>query len=191
MKKKSEDLNDDVEYIEGEDETDLQKLNMLLKRTRENVKKCDKERQDYLTGWQRARADLINERREHAEKAGTLLKVAQEGILRDLLPILDSFDMAFNNKDAWERVDKNWRSGIEYIYSNFLSILEQYDFSIDDPIGKPFDPVRHESIEMVDVEEPSQDNTVIAVLQKGYLQKEVVVRPAKVKVGVYTKKATS
>ena len=106
-------------------------------------------------------------------------------MLHELLPVLDSFDMAFANKALWEKVDKNWRSGIEHIYSNFLSILERYNLSINDPQGEKFDPTRHESIELVDVFDESKDNIILEVLQKGYLQNDSVVRPAKVKVGAY------
>src|SRR3989344_2265463 len=185
MHEKDEQFNDDVEYTESEEETDLQKLRAQLKRMRNDLKSCSEERQEYLTLLQRSRADIVNERREHAKNAESAIFRAHEQMLHELLPVLDSFDMAFANKALWEKVDKNWRSGIEHIYSNFLSILERYNLSINDPQGEKFDPTRHESIELVDVFDESKDNIILEVLQKGYLQNVSVVRPAKVKVGAY------
>jgi molecular chaperone GrpE len=93
--------------------------------------------------------------------------------------------MAFSNKESWEKVDKNWRVGVEYIYSQLISILEQNGFKAFDPLGKKFDPMRDHAIETVKVTDPSQDNLVVEVIKKGYELNGKIVSPASVKIGEY------
>jgi molecular chaperone GrpE len=157
----------------------------VIRNVKQALKECKRERQEYLAGWQRAQADLINERKEMEQRISRIEDVVAERLLTDLLPVLDSFDMAFQNKDAWEKVDKNWRMGVEHIHSNFLSILAEHGITSFNPIGELFDPERHESLETVTVDEQKDENTVVEVLQRGYERNKNVIRAAKVKVGMH------
>jgi molecular chaperone GrpE (heat shock protein) len=62
-----------------------------------------------FSGWQRAKADLLNARKRDEEEKKEYIKFANERMIEDLLPVLQSFDMAMGNKEAWEKADKNWR----------------------------------------------------------------------------------
>lgn len=189
MPKKS---NKDIDYEElTPDEGEELGLQQKLKQARVDLSTCKKELQDYLTGWQRAKADLVNERKVFDKKLLETRVRAHEELLRDLLPVLDSFDMAFADKAAWERVDKNWRMGVEYIYANFISILSQYNIVPFDDVGAPFDPSQHESIEMIPTDNKEEDHLIKEVLQRGYKQGNVIIRPAKVKVAIYKEDFTS
>jgi len=86
-----------------------------LKKIRDKLKQCIKEKQSNLEGWQRTRADFVNIKKENEKSRIELKKYANEQLILDILPVLDSFDMASANKKAWESVDKNWRDGIMYI----------------------------------------------------------------------------
>lgn len=174
------------EDIVFEDETLDGNIAGKLKKLRDELKVRTAERDEYLTGWQRAKADLINERKNEEEQRKDLQRFGQEGLLLDLIPVLDSFDMASANKEAWEKAPENWRKGVEYIHSQLLGVLKQYGCEPFDPQREAFDPTRHDSIESVPVSEKKQDHTVIEVLQKGYLLNDKVIRPAKVKVGAYS-----
>jgi molecular chaperone GrpE len=154
-----------------------------LKDLRDKLKKCEAEKLDYLTGWQRTKADMVNARKRDEERQKELVKYANEELILDILPVLDSFDMARSNKEAWEKVDKNWRMGIEHIQSQILGILQKNGLTELNPLGADYSPLEQEAIEMVEVAEKSQDGKVVAVINKGYKLGDRVVRPPKVKVG--------
>ncbi len=154
-----------------------------IKDLREKLKKSDAQKIEYLTGWQRDKAEFVNARKRDQERQRELVKYANEELILDLLPVLDSFEMAKANKEAWEKVDKNWRVGIEYIQSQILAILQKNGLTELNPIGTDYSPLEQEAIEMVPVENKDQDGKVVAVINKGYKLGDRVIRPPKVKVG--------
>ena len=158
-----------------------------IKKLQKKLKACLAEKQEYLNGWQRSKADLVNSRKEEEKRRAELVKFAEENLLLEMLPALDSFDMAFANTQSWERIDKNWRIGVEHIHTQLLDVLKQHNLVLFDPIGEIFDPTQHDSIESVVTKKKSDDHKIIEVLQKGYILNEKVVRPAKVKVTKYKK----
>ncbi len=154
-----------------------------LKDLRDKLKKCEAEKLDYLTGWQRTKADMVNARKRDEERQKELVKYANEELILDILPVLDSFDMARSNKEAWEKVDKNWRMGIEHIQSQILGILQKNGLIELNPLGADYSPLEQEAIEMVPAEDPKQDGKIVLVMNKGYKLGDRVIRPPKVKVG--------
>jgi len=159
-----------------------------IKKLKVQLKACKKEKQEYLDGWQRAKADLANYKKEQNESQSHLVKYANESLIIELLPVLDSFNMAFADKKAWESVDDNWRIGVEYIYNQLAGKLADNGIKEVDPLGEDFDPNVHTSVEVVEVDDKKKDGKVIAVLQKGYELNGKVVRSPRVKVGEYKKK---
>src|SRR3989338_1750339 len=105
----------------------------MIKALKEKLKLCKKERQEYLAGWQRTKADYANARKDEEKSRAEFVKFSKEDIIRDVLPALDSFHSAFGNKSAWEKVDLNWRMGVQYIYSQLLSALEKNGISLIEP----------------------------------------------------------
>ena len=156
-----------------------------IKQLREKLKKSEAERMEYLSGWQRAKADLINARKRDEEDKKDFVKYANEDLISEILSVLDSFDMAFANNEAWEKVDKNWRVGVEYIYSQLLSALERFNLKVINPVGQKFDPNHHVSIEGVEVTDKAQDGMIVSVVQKGYELSGKVIRAPKVRVGEF------
>jgi molecular chaperone GrpE len=171
--------NDDVVFEdEGSEDTAEERVAKL----KAKLKVCLTERQEYLEGWQRTRADFVNARKEEESRRGDLKKFAQAEFIEELLPVLDSFDMAFANKTVWEQVNKEWRDGITFIHSQLTSVLTQHGVTILDPMGQKFDPLQHSPLEVVPTQVPEEDDRIAAVLQKGYMMGNKVIRPAKVKV---------
>ena len=115
----------------------------VVKKLRQKLKYCQKESKEYLLGWQRAKADLVNERKLSQKQNAHSSKFAVEGLVHQILPVIDSFEIAFKNS-FWEEVDKNWRCGIENIHSQFLSILKENHVEQINPVGKQFDPKYHQ-----------------------------------------------
>jgi len=155
-----------------------------LKKLREKLKVCVAEKQEYLEGWQRARADYINARKAEEKEKAEILTMAKEKMFSELLPVLDSFELAFSNKEAWEKIDKNWRLGVESIYGKFSEILNANGVKEISGIGEKFNPEFHQAVESIMVEEKEKDGLVAQVVQKGYQIGGKVVRPSKVKVNI-------
>jgi len=170
-------LEDELVYDDAETPQDT------LKRLRDKLKKCQSERQEYLDGWQRSQADIANIKKRAVDEQGTSRDRITIGILEDILPVLDSFDMAFKDKEAWESAPEQWRKGIEYIHSQMVSFLHTHNVSIIDPLGKPFDHNEHHSVATIACEDDAQDGIVLELVRKGYKFKEMIFRPADVKVG--------
>ena len=156
-----------------------------VKKLRERLKACEKERQEYLDGWQRARADFVNARREEEEARKKYIAYAKEEILSEIAPVIDNFEHAFANKESWDGVPEGWRKGVLYIYSQFLKIVGNNGLTQTNPLGEVFDPLSHESVESIYTENEEEHGKIVAVVEKGYMLNGKVVRPAKVKVAEY------
>lgn len=179
-------MNEDDEIIYQDDE-EAENPAFALKKLRERLKTCEAEKQEYLTGWQRAKADFVNARATEAKDREQSARFVKEMVLRDILPALDSFDMAFSNKEAWAKVETGWRTGVESIHSQLLSGLERQGFVPFGAPGEAFDPHLHAPVDVAPVATEAEDETVLAVLERGYRLGDRVVRPAKVRVGQYSK----
>lgn len=158
-----------------------------IKKLREKLKKCEAEKSEYLTGWQRAKADLINARKRDEADRREFISFANERLIESILPVLESFDMAIGNQEAWEKVDKSWRVGVEYIHSQLKKALFDAGLEEIDPIGKDFDHNRDEASEYISVDKEADHHKIISVVQKGYSLNGKTVRPPKVKVGEFKK----
>ena len=149
-----------------------------IQKLRERIKTLEKEKQEYLDGWQRMKADVVNRDRAAAEERARVGDIVREKILEDLLPVLDAFDAAFTGA-AWEKVDANWRIGIEYIHTQFQKVLDDNGVKSFGTIGDTFDPIKHDVADGV-ISEGDGAITVTKVLRKGYEIQGRVVRPARI-----------
>ena len=97
--------------------------------------------------------------------------------------MLDAYDMMSANKEAWEKVDKAWRQGVEYIHQQLLKVLADNGISeISPKEGDEPDSNLHDLIDTVETDDESKDHTIASVMQKGYKMGARIVRPARVKV---------
>jgi molecular chaperone GrpE len=172
---------DDVVEFEFNDdgEEDLKKT---LKKLRADLKLAKKEKEEYLNGWQKERADFANYKKQEEDRRSMFSESVRERILSRFLSVMDSFNMAFANKESWEKIDANWRKGVEYIYSQMGGIFEEYGVKEVGKVGDVFDPSLHESIEVVDTDQKEDNHKIAEVIQRGYKLGERVLRPAKVNV---------
>ena len=99
-------VDQNVDDIVAEDELGTTTAD-ALKKLRKRLKECEQERQEYLLGWQRARADAVNREREWAKESARVREAQKEDLVRSFLPLFDSFDMAFANQEAWNKVEKD------------------------------------------------------------------------------------
>lgn len=184
--KKEEPKQDDSEVLEFEfNEDGEEDLKKTLKKLRADLKQIKAEKEEYLTGWQKERADFANYRKQEEDRKAIFSEAMRERILTRFLTVSDSFDMAFANKEAWEKVDENWRKGVEYIYVQMNTIFEEYGVKAIGEVGESFDPNIYQSIDVVETNKKEQDHTVANVIQKGYKLGERVIRAARVNVYEY------
>lgn len=180
-KKEIEDF-EDISIVEStEDGLELPEKDKN-KKLRDDLKRIQGERDEYLAGWQRAKADYINLQREMETVRLNSSLLTKEKMVENVLPSLDSFDMAFSNKELWDNVDKNWRIGIESIYNQIISGLEKSGIETIKGEEIPFDPQFHQSIEKTTTDDKEKDHFVEKVLQVGYKIGDRVIRPAKVRI---------
>jgi len=178
---------EDVTVVDSTEDGDALPTKDVVKKLREDLKKARADKEEYLTGWQRAKADYVNLQKEMDQVRKNTSIIAKEKMVENLLPALDSFDMAFANKESWEKVDPNWRTGVEYIYQQFITSLSDSGVEKIDKVGVLFDPNLHQSIESVSTDDESKDHTVEKIVQAGYKIGERVVRPARVNIYEYKK----
>ena len=128
----------------------------------------------------RAQAEIENVRRRSAKEGETIRKFAIERLARDLLPVLDSLEKAIEiGSEADSNAGTVLAEGVQLSLKLFLDILEKEGLSVLYPLGEPFDPQFHEALTVV----PNPDmevNSVMEVIQKGYILNGRVVRAAKV-----------
>jgi len=168
-------MDEDIEIV-NEDEG----LKDKLKKVKDELKVCQKEKEEYLAGWQRAKADFINARKDEEKRMEEFVKFANKNVLMDFLQVADSINMALWHGES---------GGVREIKGQFAEILKRNGAEeIDSSTGNKFNPQEHEAIEDVGVETESEDGVIIEELQKGYKLFNRVLRPAKVKVGVYKNK---
>jgi len=84
-----------------------------------------KEKMEYLTSWQRERADFQNYKKDEGDAPPPSSEVARETFVEELLPVLDAYDMAFAKKTRGRKVDKNWRMGVDISNGAAFEVLAQ------------------------------------------------------------------
>ena len=181
-----ESSQNDSEVLEFEyNEDGEEDLKKTLKKLRADLKACKAEKEEYLTGWQKERADFSNYKKQEDDRRANFSESVRERILTRFLTVLDSFNMAFANKETWQKVNENWRKGVEYIYSQLSNIFEEYGVKEIGEVGENFDPNVHQSIDVTPTDKKEENHKVSAVIQKGYKLGDRVIRAARVNVFEY------
>lgn len=178
--------NDDISLEPTEEIIGEEYLTEKIKNLREKLEACSKERTEYLAGWQRAKADYVNLQKDMSAKHGESIQLTIGRVVGDIIPVMDSFELAMANKDLWNTTPENWRRGVEHIYSQLKRALE--DQGLEEICPKEEDNVEfqhHAVVETVLTDKKGSDGKVSAVLQKGYSLNGKVLRPAKVTAFLY------
>ena len=126
----------------------------------------------------RLRADFDNFRRRSAKEREELAAVVTQGILTDMLPLLDNFERALLAEGS--DLD-SFRAGVSMIYKQMQEALAKNGLEVIDTKDKKFDPNFHQAV--MRVQDPEkEDDTIEQELQKGYMVKGRVIRPSMVQV---------
>ena len=157
-----------------------EELKKEIEELKKKLEETEKLKNEYLAGWQRARADLINYKKEEMERVGSFIKIAQEGLIFEFLAILDNFDIAEKKIPNDLKENENVK-GLLQIKQQILDFLKKKGVEEIKSVGEKFNPAYHEVVGEVDTDE-FETGTIVEEVQKGYKINGRVLRPAKVKV---------
>lgn len=138
--------------------------------------------QEFQEQMLRSQAEMQNVRRRAEIDVEKAHKFALEKFVKELLPVADSLEKAVESTEGHEESGElvaSIREGVEMTLSLFMSSLKKFNVEQINPVGEPFDPQQHEAMSMVPAPD-AEPNSVVAVVQKGYLLNGRVVRPAMV-----------
>jgi molecular chaperone GrpE len=138
------------------------------------------ERDDLLAMSKRLQADFENYRKRVLREQTVLVERASEGLVEQLLPVLDSFELALANFPEVDGDNGGVRKGIELVHAELLGVLERAGLEPIRALGAPFDPNEHEAVMHDDAGDGEPH--VAGVLRTGWRLKGRVLRPAMVKV---------
>lgn len=144
-----------------------------------DLEEARREAAEYLDSLQRLKAEFENYRKRMLREQSEYLTMASQGLILELLPVLDNFERALSHAAEAEAGD--FGSGVQLLYNQLIDIMAKQGLTAIDPIGEPFDPLRHEALMQTDSED-HEENIIVEVFDKGYELKGRVIRPAKVKV---------
>lgn len=143
----------------------------------EQLRQLELKASEHYDAWLRAKAETENVRRRAQEDITKAHKFAVEKFAGELLAVKDSLEAALSNQ---QQTVENLQSGVELTLKQLNSAFEKSLLVEVNPAGEKFDPHKHQAIGMMDSDQ--EPNTVVNVLQKGYLIADRVLRPALVMV---------
>ncbi len=164
-----------------DEEITEEKAENKIAKMREELNTCRKEKQEYMNGWQRAKADYVNALKRFTEDAKTSEVRGKVGAVETLLPAFDALE---RSKEHGE-IPEGFLAIAKQLESAFASLgLEEIG-----KVGTKFNPVIHDALGQDPADSIEMDDTITAVLEKGWHIGEYVIRPAKVRVAHFSAEA--
>ena len=146
----------------------------------EKLEESEKKVAEYLAGWQRSRADLLNYKKEEMERIGEFLKYASEEFVLKVLPILDNFEIIEKKMPDNLKNDENIK-GLLMIKNQLRDFLKSQGAEEVKSVGQNFDPNLHEMVGETEAKD-KEKGLIVEEVQKGYKINGRLLRPAKVKI---------
>lgn len=168
----------DIDFEQEDEQGTAAAYKAKLDKLKHELHEAKQKRDEYLDGWQRAKADMANIRREAAADALRAGARGKEALVEDLLPALDSFDMAAMS-ESWGAIDESWRSGMEQVRNQLLNALSQHGIERFGKVGDTLDHALYEVAQEVD-DAAGESGTVVRILRYGYRNGDRIIRPAHV-----------
>lgn len=148
----------------------------------ERMKKLEASLKEAEEKAMREKAEAINYRKRKDDEVARMMKYASEDMIKEILPIVDSFERAIDmDDDNLEDEVSKFLAGFKMIYCNLVNVLEKYEVKEIEAMGKEFDANFHQAV-LTEPRDGVESGIVIEVLQKGYMYKDKVLRPSMVKV---------
>ncbi len=166
--------------IEKEEvEKEGSKLIQEKEKIEQELKGCLKEKEEYLDGWKRTKAALLNYQKEEGERVLKIIEYRELVIISEIFRIIDNFKIAKKEITDTQKED-TFIQGLLMIGNQLEDILKKMGIEEINSIGQKFDPNFQEAVELVAM--TGESGTIIEEVLKGYLKEGKVLRPAKVKI---------
>jgi molecular chaperone GrpE len=133
---------------------------------------------DYKDRWLRAEAELQNFRRRASRDWEEGRRLAEEGVLIEMVAVLDDLERAL--AAAPSGAESSWTEGVALVAQRIRDVMARQGVTVEDPLGRPFDPVFHEALLELDAPQGAAPGTVVQVVQKGYRRGGRALRAARV-----------
>ncbi len=159
---------------------DQNKNNTQAQEQEDELAKCQTQREEYLKGWQRERADFLNYKRAEMERVGEIIKYGVQAMIIKFLPILDNFDLA-EKKLSGDLKNSEEIKGLLQIRKQFADFLRGEGVEEIKTNNNNFNPNFQEVAEEIDNPD-YKSGEIIEEVQKGYTLQGKLIRPAKVKI---------
>lgn len=140
----------------------------------ELLKQAELQAAEHHDAWLRAKAEADNIRRRSAEEVQAAQKFAVTKFATEMLAVKDSLEMALKDTSSIESI----QAGVDLTLKQLVSVFERFQLAEINPVGEKLDPHKHQAISVVPAD--AEPNTVVSVMQKGYLLGDRVIRPAMV-----------
>lgn len=176
IKENNDKKDEEVTIEETPDEAGNSDFTEKLKQLQEKLKKCEEMKEEYLAGWQRARADLINARKDDEKRNQEFLKFANASLVAEIMTVLDSFDLALAEANG----DSKFSKGVFLIKMQLEDILKRYGLESIKSVDEKANLQLHEIVQ--EVESEKEEGIILEEIQKGYMLFGKVLRPARVKI---------
>ncbi|KAF0468274.1 nucleotide exchange factor GrpE [Pediococcus pentosaceus] len=162
----------DVESTNNDDSTTETQATTAL----DDIKKVEAERDELSDKYIRAQAEIVNMRRRNEKEQASLIKYDGQKLAKAILPALDNLERALAVESASEQLLK----GVKMVQTDLLKALKENHIAEIEAEGQAFDPNMHQAVQTVPADDDHPADTVVQVLQKGYILKDRVLRPAMV-----------
>lgn len=162
----------DVESTNNDDSTTETQATTAL----DDIKKVEAERDELSDKYIRAQAEIVNMRRRNEKEQTSLIKYDGQKLAKAILPALDNLERALAVESASEQLLK----GVKMVQTDLLKALKENHVAEIEAEGQAFDPNMHQAVQTVPADDDHPADTVVQVLQKGYILKDRVLRPAMV-----------
>ncbi|BDR60619.1 nucleotide exchange factor GrpE [Lactobacillus xylocopicola] len=153
------------------------------KTTAEQVKaeliKAQKQNQDLEDKFLRSQAEMQNMQNRYNNERSQLIKYESQSLAKDILPAMDNLERALSTK-VDDEASKQLKKGVQMTLDALVKAMKDHGISEIAAAGGKFDPTLHQAVQTVEAENDDQKDTVVQVLQKGYLYKDRTLRPAMV-----------
>lgn len=147
----------------------------------QNVRELTEERDNLKDSLLRKQAEFENFRKRTDRERSEFVKFASGELMREVLNVLDSFELALGKEDSSDGEVEDVRKGFELIYKQLVDSLKRFGLEAIEAKGRPFDPNVHEAVSTQPSDEVA-DGTVLEELRRGYLLHGKLLRPAMVTV---------
>ena len=170
---------DSADQAEVQVDQSNESLDQAIEEAEDQVSQLEAEKEALSDQLLRLQAEIQNMRRINQRERQDAAKYRSQSLASYLLDVADNLERALATPAESEDA-KAIHKGIEMVYKQFQQAFEKEGISVIDPLNQAFDPNFHQAVSMMPAGEGQEADTVINVLQKGYLLQDRVLRPAMV-----------